>query len=407
MTQKFDLTRADTALYLDKDGSWKRGAVNYPQATNYVDDIGTYFRGTWIPKPLTNLFRNSEPASNPGQGTRTAITFNACDWALGFNTALDGMVTFGDNSTNRFYLNTADLTPSTVYTFACIIKPDNGVEPTFGTTSSDIGRFLITDRSITSGYTVIDLGSDLFLVSVSSTSFETLLPNNGMAKTSVNNSIGFEISAMMIVQGTVTWDSPEDYLLDYIRTTGSSIARATTDIRKTDFPKLASLQGFIDVEFTIGSATQLLCRIGTSNSFNLGIAVLSTGVIRMAYIVNNVTLWKIDSTALTMGHYRIGFYLSSGNNILFIDAVEVATNSSAYIPQGSIFVCGGEITGTTNKLTDGGFFGLYIDSGITEAKLLEESAWDGLEDSSAFKRTTFDDFAYTESIYNLLASTTL
>lgn len=378
MSFDYALTRSDTGLQRRDDGRYYRANANEP-----IGVIGTDGRpiGAWIPKALTNLFRNSEPATDPGQGTRTAITFSACDWALGFNTALAGMVTFLNNSTGRAYYNTAALTASTAYSFAFIIKPDDGVQPTFGTSASNIGYFVIGNVAVTSGYTVTPLGGGYFFVNGTASTGVSGLSNNGIEKGTISNSTGFEVSAIMIVQGNVAIN-----IFDYIRATGSSATRAVTDIRNTSFPLLASLQGFIDVEVAVESVNKRILKFGADDNNYTMITVNGANQIVMNYVIGGATIWSITSSSITSGRYRIAYYLSDGLNILWIDNTEINRNTSGYAPQGAIKVVGGNLSGTSFKLLNSSAILEYWDSGLSEAQIeaiaLDYSMYGG---SSAFK----------------------
>jgi len=394
---EFDLTRADTGLYLDIDGRWKRASVNDPMATNFSD---LKFRGTWIPKALTNLFRNSEPASDPGQGMRTAISYTAGD--LG-QFEVDGYVTMAGGGVTRAYYNVASAPANnSLGTVAFLCEKIAGGEP--NTNSSSISTadvYPLWGGAITQNEVFKEQYGNYWFIRIKMTAPAVANTVTGLRQDTSYVGTGVRVSAIMAVDGHVDLT-----LLDYLRTTGASATRAVTDIRNTSFPELASLQGFIDVEIAANGIGQLL-NIGVDNFNKLRLIKDSNNAIFLSFLISGNTQFIITSPTLAAGRYRVSWFVESGNINYYIDNVSQGTSTGVYSPNGSNLVLGGDITGTSQKLTDGGFFGLYLNSGITETKLLEESAWQGLEDSSAFKRTTFDNFAFTQSIYNLLASTEL
>jgi hypothetical protein len=214
-----DVTRGTVANRINRAGSFASVASGVP-ATTYADGV---LKGTYVRSSLQNLFRDSEPATDPGQGTRDDVTFAINDWGIG----LDGKVVFGDNSVDRFYYNTGISTEGT-YSAAFIIKPDNGIQPTFGVGGGDIADFRVGSSSSVLPYEVTPLGGGLFFVTVAR-SITTNFDRIGLRKqAAANNSIGFEASAIMVVAGSVNLT-----LEDYIKTTGSAQTRNADVITKT------------------------------------------------------------------------------------------------------------------------------------------------------------------------------
>lgn len=397
MSFNFTLTRTDTGLARLHTGAYVRADADEPIGVNDTD--GTHI-GLRFPKALTNLFRNSEPAVDPSQGTRTDVTFSACDWSLGFDTVLDGMVTFADNSTNRIYYNTAALTATTVYSASFLIKTGDGVQPTFGTTASDIGHIVLGNANITAGYAITDLGSGIFFVSVTGTTGVASLTNTGFVKSTVNNAIGFEVSAFMVVLGTVTLT-----IFDYLRTTGASATRAVTDARKTDFPELITMQALMDVDLNADSAEKRILRVGADDNNHVSVSIDSSNRIELKYVVASSTIWTITSYVGGSTQYRIGLSVDGVDNKLLVDNAVVGSNALAYVPQGVIATIGGNISGTSNKLVDEGVSLFAVASGLTESELIQAGAFADITDLLDFKRLESDSLADLTALITTLEAT--
>lgn len=215
-----DVVRATDAYRVNRPFALQSRGNNIT-ATTYGTD--GKLKGNYIRSALTNLFRDSEPTTDPGQGERTSVTFEVNDWNIG----LDGKVVFGDNSIDRRYRNTASL-PATTHSMAFLIKPNNGLVPTFGTGSTNITNITFGGNSVASNTTIVEVHSGIWLVKASGT-IDASFPNlNGIRKLTTNNSVGFEVSALMIVAGDVDLT-----LEDYIKTVGSSAPRNADNISKT------------------------------------------------------------------------------------------------------------------------------------------------------------------------------
>jgi len=92
------------------------------------------------------LFFYTEPATDPGGDSNAKdVTFDSNDWGIG----LDGKVVFSDSSVNRLYDGGGPCDEGVTYTLAFLIKPDDGLEPTFGTNSSHIGTIRVCNQSQT------------------------------------------------------------------------------------------------------------------------------------------------------------------------------------------------------------------------------------------------------------------
>jgi hypothetical protein len=359
-----DVTRGTVANRINRAGSFASVASGVP-ATTYADGV---LKGTYVRSSLQNLFRDSEPATDPGQGTRDDVTFAINDWGIG----LDGKVVFGDNSVDRFYYNTGISTEGT-YSAAFIIKPDNGIQPTFGVGGGDIADFRVGSSSSVLPYEVTPLGGGLFFVTVAR-SITTNFDRIGLRKqAAANNSIGFEASAIMVVAGSVNLT-----LEDYIKTTNSAQTRNADVITKTGLGSvLPQTEGWVYAEVDVRLLS--IARRGLSFTNDLTATILngfiysvaSTNLHQVILRANNAEVFRIE-TAASAGIAKVLFRFASGNSKLFINAVESGVRTQSFSFTGLVDVMAlGSTQNGTNQLIDP-IHSYAIGSGpITDAQAIQ------------------------------------
>jgi hypothetical protein len=313
---RFIGTRNSTVVALGSDGEFVDLPVNFPPVEWNVD--GSY-RGLRPQSQATNLFVASDPSTSPATGTKTAITFGVNDWGLGFN----GKTIFGDNSTARVYYN-ATLSASTLYSFSFFIKPNNGVQPTFGNAGSNIGRFVLSGTSITSGYTVASTSvPGVFYVTGSGTTGVSNLSVNGFIKQTGNSAIGFEITRIQIEAGPIA--------TSHIITNGVAVLREGDVLKQTGLGSVLGTSGYIALAFenrNTGTARVLFdawedasnyVRIGINASNQLVGSVVTGGVEQAA----------ITSSTLVNGT-KYGVVLSRDTDqvLMSLSGVQVGTTDT-------------------------------------------------------------------------------
>lgn len=382
MRLKYDVTRADTVLYRDISGLFKLGAANFPQSTNDIDSIGFYFKALWFPKILTNNFRNSESSVSVGTNN---ITFKANDWSK-FD--INGVAIFpDDNATSHFFYDTAALTNGAAYTVAAIVKPNNGIAPTFLGGDNYMFRFFAAGNVAGTSF-IDDLGDGYFFCQtqiVAGASGTT----SGIQKTTIHNAVGFEISAIMIVNGThrLFW-------MDYLRTTGAVATRQLADMRKTDMPLLNDLQGFIDVEYNSKGARQEVWMYGASNSSFIDIGFDTTTKISLRFRVATVFIYQtLSAETFANGRYRISYYITPTVQKIWVDGVIVIDQEDTYAPQGSIKSVGNTIEGAGSEFTDSGVIREALTFGKTEDQTIKMSSFKSYFSFMYLKRATIENNA--------------
>jgi hypothetical protein len=303
----------ESGLLLRQSGLYVRALANEP-----LSSVGDGMR---FPHLVENLYRNSETATSTG--TVSNVTFGANT----FNLNLDGSVFFGDNSLNRSWSDTGSLSASTLYSFAFIIKPDNGIAPTFGTGGTNIARWRFSNIAASGAYTITDIGGGRFFVQGSGSTTSAALSTNGLIKSSINNAIGFEASAFMVVEGSVNWNSIEDYLADYLRTTGSAVTGVFPDVSQ-NIGAWGDITFLVDV--TLPSAPSVVNRIfswGLDNNNRIMCEYIVSGRIRFQNNVASVVNFQIESDVVGSGNYRIAIKVSNGNNRMYINGNLVNSNT--------------------------------------------------------------------------------
>lgn len=249
-----DVGATSGATVFDKDGILQELAENEP---DWTFPLGGGCPKVLMRPQLQNLQNNSEPTTSPGTGFNTGVTFGANDWGIG----LSGMVIYGDNSTFRNHTDNAG-TINGDMTLAFIIKPDNGVQPTFGNTSGNIGQALISGVG-NAPSSITDLGGGLFFVVVQGTA-NTGNSTCGVSKGTGNNAIGFEMSAIMLVAGAI-----DLAVTDYVKTVGGALTRSSNQFTLSNLVA-SGILGETEGTLIIKLDTPEFARLTADRMFTLG-----------------------------------------------------------------------------------------------------------------------------------------
>jgi hypothetical protein len=103
------------------------------------------------------------------------------------------------------------------------------------------------------------------------------------------------------------------------------------------------------------------------------------------------------------------YQFKSGANKIWVDGVISATSLVDFDPSGMTIKTVGEASDYTpgSRATDCGFFGEFVDSGLSEFELMNRASFPTLTNWAEFKRAKFDDQALTLSTITLLQNTEL
>jgi hypothetical protein len=327
----------------------------------------------------TNLFRDSEPSTDPGQGTRTNVTFAANDWAslIAESGLLAGKVVLNTlgGTQNCVYTNVGSSIsngiPNVISTF--IKMPDsstpiirnevaNAVDADFafvfaGNATQDIPVIL--------GNTKINLGNNIWFVA---TKFQRTSANTnanwGLQKVSTYSLKTIEVSGICVFSGS-NFDA---VISDYIKTTGS----ATTRLADNFTDSLASAyigqtEGAVAGRFYVDNAFHgrvITLHDGTEDEL---IDIYMSGLALNAELfAGGISQGAVASSNLLVGWH--GYCLTWGNGViqLWVDGVlvnESVLSGTATLTQYSL----GSLLGTSSHYNGNvGLHALYL--GIPSAE---------------------------------------
>lgn len=353
MTQKFDFTRGDTALYIDESGQVERAPINAPQSTN--DENGDFI-GSRVPRTITNIWRNSQ---------NTGGSWEACDWNIG--SAFTRMRTL-DNSGGTVNEFDTGVTPSASSwgTFGFWAKSTDGNKPDVGGATTRQLRILyggsatVVMMSETEVFTGIWFFCYQAQTSGSPTAFTGFSQN-----ASYTGGVPVQFSEVTIVSGQTTlnwWDS--------VVTTGASATRQLTDIRTT-LPEMANFQCAFQIDIKADSTgDDIIWKLADDDANCLQLEKRATNIYRLRYLRGG-SIWDITTTAFTTGINDIRVSAKDGENYIIVNGVVDGSNTSVYSGADlDTFVLFGNVTGTSNKATDLGALNMKICTGLTQAQLI-------------------------------------
>jgi hypothetical protein len=331
-----DVTRGTVANRINRAGSFASVASGVP-ATTYA---GGVLKGTYVRSSLQNLFRDSEPATDPGQGTRDNVTFAINDWGIG----LDGKVTLNNQggTVSSSYSN-ASGTGTGIHTVACIARRIDGAEVfsnrETNTLTADFGIRIRNSLSVGTFVKKEHLGNGLYFF-VEQRNAETVFDAYGVTKETINTAVPLEVSAIMVVQADVNLT-----LEDYIKTTGSAQTRNADVI--TDDLTLPQTSGI----FTATLNNRLI-----------------TGTRTIATLRGASTTWPVElrnnrfgfrdvvqGADTTAGTHRVSVWWSDSGETyrLYVDGTLIGTEQTGATPiSGTIGTFDYGMNNSTNWLND-------------------------------------------------------
>ena len=325
----FDVSRNSSATVLDKDGKIKRIGANVPAVGFNFD--GSY-KGLYIRSSLTNLFRDSEPATDPGQGTRNNVTFDANDWGIG----LDGKVTVDNQggTVNAQYTNVSGTTSETLTVVSAIVRRVDGQPPVERLQAASL---VDTDFALLAGGigTAATLGSstdsfnfkdDLWFVRKIFISSGVTAGTYGVYKASNYSENTVEVSAIMVVQGDVDLT-----IQDYIRTTGSTATRPADVITKTAASALiGQTEGVIQLQADLitSGLNQTISELYNDTDNYINIRKNTSNEIVATLVVAGSIVGTVTSSVQTSGKKDITFSYQTGTCTLTVNGVDTTATAT-------------------------------------------------------------------------------
>lgn len=342
---QYTFERSTSALSIDQNRIFKPAAINEPCLDFYNPLTGT---AGLVPRVLfrrqfTNLFRDSEPATNPGQGTRTNLIYSVNNWGLG----LAGKITLTSvgNTQESTYFNTNSLASDT-YSFGCIARRVDGGVVRVGESNSAAAdlQVLIGGSQVTSPQVEHIPGTDLYFITASRTSSSGT--SNGLrVLTTMVGSIDCEVSAIMIKTG-----SRRPTLWEYVKTIGSSVTRGADALVKTGISlNIGQSEGtmILDALLTNNSRVTVPGVIwqiddGTLNNRIVlqALSGTSTGV-ELACYVGGVQTVSIINTSSTSRLVRIAMGYGVNNFALAVNGTLIGEDLTSAVPACSVERFGG------------------------------------------------------------------
>ena len=176
-----------------------------------------------VEKESTNLFRDSNPETNPQQGDVNDVSFDINDWGIG----VMGKVIYADNSTLRRYRNVNTL-PSGDYTIFFLIKPDDGNIPLFrGEVGAGSSIANIDFPGLAVDYTVHykkEIAPGIWHVGGYGEGTEES-DGFGVSKFVIYNNVGFEVTQIHVLEGIHMYPTLP------ILTQGTPVTRLAPDVK--------------------------------------------------------------------------------------------------------------------------------------------------------------------------------
>jgi len=331
----------ESGLLLRQSGAYVRALANEP-----LSSVGDGMR---FPLLVQNVFRDSEPATNPGQGTRINLSYVANTFAT---FQLDGNVVLDNNggSMNVEYSNTANLDDGN-YTIALLARnADGSAVLSSSQTPTNIDR----SYAIRTGSANNNIGTVIRDEVINGITFKVEQYVNsggsvshGIRKNSAFNTSPLSVSAIMIVAGHV-----DITLADYIRTTGSAVTGLFSDVSQ-NIGAWAKIVFGVDVNFDrVPSAIETIFTYGQNNDNTIRVRQQTNGNITVEYVVATTVIWTLTWATTTAGNKRFAVHLENGNNAIIADGEVKASNTGVFVPTSyNPVVLGGNATGTDNRLT--------------------------------------------------------
>jgi len=374
-TANLTFTRASSGSYLDSDGILKFAGPNQPRITY---DLSGSLKGIITGPQQTNYFRNSDPTSDPGQGTRTNLTYISDQTGLGF----DGNIELPPNSgaVSR-YINCNTL-PSGSYTIAAIVKNDTLAEPVFTNANHNANDFIFFIEGYLTTYppNLVNyvshktkyIGNGVYLCQawgIANNNTSTFGIDNRASKSTGNTTY---ITGFMVFEGHV-----EVELEDYIKTEGSAVTRNAdiVDVEEVQ-PLIGQNEGTIFISGIYKFNNEIEGIFSVYNGFTDYITLQSwniEGSLVVQSLVNSQLQFNsLYSTPLQDGdRFKLALRYKDGSYHIYINGVlryQITGKSTDFIDLQDISI-GKILTGQSPTRQYYDSFRLYK-RGLTDAELI-------------------------------------
>lgn len=332
----FDFTRASTATYVDSDGLIKTSR-NGEARIDYTDSSD----GALLLEPSrSNLVTYSEDFSqwNKTENNGTVTLLSSTEISpRGIADAYKVEFTLNDLNTGEVNLNMGTISGlSGNLTFSYYLK-------------ADVPTQIMIRNPLNNGlYTFIDVTTKWERYELTTNASSTTLPTIGLRNVQSNPNLS---STIYIFGAQVEAGS---YATSYIPTSGSAVTRVAEGTSQTP-PNgvIGQTEGSIYSEFKcLDSVANLILWMRNPSGGHYGdmikLEVNASNTFRLEIREGNVNSTNITSSVLTVGnYYKVAVAYKQNNFAVYINGVQIGTDTSGNVP-------------TCSEM----YIGKYIDGGI-------------------------------------------
>ena len=376
MTTDGQLTfsRASTATRVNSAGLIEEVASNVPR----LDYLGSSCPRLILEGQRTNLMTYSESFDNADwTKTNSTITANADISPDGYTNA-DRIYDDAASAQHRVGKNIS-VVSATTYTFSVFAKKGSlryCYLLTVAGGTSDRYYFDLQDGvSITAGGKIEDYGSGWYRISAQVTAAatgnelftfnltdETKFPTYSGTGTGYHTIYGYQVEA-------------GSYATSYVKTEAAAVTRLADAASKTGISSLiGQTEGtlFVDMTKTSAEASERYLAIGDGTTNNRIMIISGTGgFIRGFLQVAGSIEFNFTSVVSAVGTHKIALAYANNDVAMYIDGVQVTTDSSLTIPAVANLYVGTHETGSTERLNGGVNQALLFKTRLSNSSLAE------------------------------------
>jgi len=344
----FDFSRASSATVINKDGLIETVGSGQPRI-DYKDDS----KGALLLEPSrTNLITDSQTfTGSPSQVNRESNSTDIKD-PFGTNTAFKFTVLTSGADANTRITNSISVTNFSVSIY---VNGLAGQKFELFLARDSYSQIFSTQEVLSGGWQRIELNGTF------STASTTVVIGLEFGFTSNDSVAGQEyyLTGLQIEEGS--------YATSYIPTQGSAVTRLADSCNQTPPDGVigqteGTLYAEIDFKSKPEAGSPIVGIMTLNNNVNnlqnciiLGIERQSGGINRFYPFVQvgNSTVANIIGSTLTDGVYKAAFAYKLNDFVLYVNGVQIGTDSSGAVPTTSQFLVGERFNSDTFKIADG------------------------------------------------------
>ena len=344
----FDFSRASSATVINKDGLIETVGSGQPRI-DYKDDS----KGALLLEPSrTNLITDSQTfTGSPSQVNRESNSTDIKD-PFGTNTAFKFTVLTSGADANTRITNSISVTNFSVSIY---VNGLAGQKFELFLARDSYSQIFSTQEVLSGGWQRIELNGTF------STASTTVVIGLEFGFTSNDSVAGQEyyLTGLQIEEGS--------YATSYIPTQGSAVTRLADSCNQTPPDGVigqteGTLYAEIDFKSKPEAGSPIVGIMTLNNNVNnlqnciiLGIERQSGGINRFYPFVQvgNSTVAYITGGTLTDGNYKVAFAYKQNDFILYVNGVQIGTDTNGAVPTTSQVLVGERYNGDTSKIADG------------------------------------------------------